>query len=52
MSLLKKYRSIDASLEKARGMIDEARAYLTLFPDGRAKDALLAIADYSLRREK
>lgn len=50
--LLKKYRSIDASLEKARGMIDGARADLALFPDGRAKDALLAMADYSLFREK
>jgi octaprenyl-diphosphate synthase len=52
LGLLKKYRSIDASLEKARGMIDGARADLALFPDGRAKDALLAIADYSLSREK
>ncbi|MBI5632314.1 MAG: polyprenyl synthetase family protein [Nitrospirae bacterium] len=51
-SLLKKYRSIEASLSKAQGLVDEARNELSLFSDSRAKDALLAIADYSLRREK
>ena len=52
MHLLKKYRSIEASLKKAEGLIEEARADLSLFPESKAKDALLAIADYSLRREK
>jgi octaprenyl-diphosphate synthase len=52
MDLLKKYRSIEASLKKAEELIDGARADLSLFPESRAKDALLAIADYSLRREK
>jgi octaprenyl-diphosphate synthase len=50
--LLKKYRSIDASLKKAQAIIDDARADLSLFPESRAKNALLAIADYSLHREK
>jgi len=52
MHLLKKYRSIEASLKKAEELIEGARADLSLFPESRAKDALLAIADYSLRREK
>ena len=52
MDLLKKYRSIEASLKKAEELIEGARADLSLFPESRAKDALLAIADYSLRREK
>jgi octaprenyl-diphosphate synthase len=52
MGLLKKYRSIEASLNKARAMIEGAKVDLALFPDGRAKEALFAIADYSLRREK
>lgn len=51
-SLLQKYRSIEASLSKAQSLVDEARNELSLFSDSRAKDALLAIADYSLRREK
>ena len=52
LTLLKKYRSIEASLEKAKGMIAGAKTDLAPFPEGRAKDALLAIADYSLHREK
>ncbi len=52
LTLLKKYRSIEASFEKAREMIAGAKMDLAPFPGGRAKDALLAIADYSLQREK
>ena len=52
MELLKKYRSIEAALEKARAMIEGAKADLAMFPDGKAKNALFTIADYSLRREK
>ena len=52
MELLKKYRSIEASLKKAQAMIEGAKADLAMFPEGRAKNALFAIADYSLRREK
>jgi len=52
MALLKKYRSIELSLNKAQALVDEATAELSVFPDSRAKDALLAISDYSLRREK
>jgi octaprenyl-diphosphate synthase len=52
LDLLKKYRSIEASLKKAEALIEGATTDLSLFPESRAKDALLAIADYSLRREK
>lgn len=52
MSLLKKYRSIEASFNKAQLLMDEAKACLSVFPDSQAKEALLAIADYSMKREK
>lgn len=50
--LLKKYNSIEASFSKAQSLIDEAKAELSVFDDSQPKEALLAIADYSLRREK
>jgi len=50
--LLKKYMSIEASFKKAQSLIDDAKAELSVFPDSRAKEALLAIADYSLHRGK
>jgi octaprenyl-diphosphate synthase len=52
MELLQKHRSIELSLEKARSLVDEAISELAVFPDSRAKDALLAISEYSLHREK
>ena len=52
MVLLKDHRSIELSLKKARSLVDEATAELAVFPDSRAKDALLAISEYSLHREK
>ncbi len=52
LELLKKYRSIEASLDKARALVDAAKAELSAFADGPAKEALLTIADYSLYREK
>ena len=52
MLLLKEHRSIELSLKKAQSLINEATAELAVFPDSRAKDALLAISAYSLQREK
>jgi len=52
MLLLKEHRSIELSLKKAQSLINEATAELAVFPESRAKDALLAIAAYSLHREK
>ncbi|MGC2064408.1 MAG: polyprenyl synthetase family protein [Thermodesulfovibrionales bacterium] len=50
--LLKQYRSIEASFEKASALVTEAQERLSVFPDSAAKQALLAIAAYSLRRDK
>jgi len=50
--LLKKYRSIEASFEKASALVTDAQERLSLFPDSAAKQALLAIAAFSLQREK
>lgn len=52
LALVKKYKSIEASFRKAQSLIDEAKERLSVFPDSRAKEALLTVADYSLRREK
>lgn len=52
MALMRKHHSIELSLKKARAIIDEATAELTVFPDSQAKKALLAISEYSLHREK
>ncbi len=52
MKLLKKYNAIDASFEKAQSLIEEAKAELSIFSDSRARESLLTIADYSLRRGK
>lgn len=52
LHLVKKYKSIEASFKKAHSLIDEAKSELSVFPAGRAKEALLTVADYSLRREK
>ncbi|MBA4371711.1 MAG: octaprenyl diphosphate synthase [Thermodesulfovibrio sp.] len=50
--LLKKYRSIEASFDKASALVTEAQEHLSLFPDSAAKQALLAISAYSLQRDK
>lgn len=50
--LLKKYRSIEASFDKASALVTEAQEHLSVFPDSAAKQALLAIAAYSLQRDK
>ncbi|GAB4483951.1 MAG: polyprenyl synthetase family protein [Thermodesulfovibrionales bacterium] len=52
MELLKQYRSIDLSFRRAETLMTEARTALSVFPASPARDALLAIADYSLRRDK
>jgi octaprenyl-diphosphate synthase len=51
MILLKEHRSIELSMKKAQSLADEAKSRLSVFPDSQAKDALLAIAEYSLHRE-
>lgn len=51
-TLLAEHKSIDESFAKAQSLINEAKASLSVFADGPAKDALVAIADYSLQRDK
>jgi octaprenyl-diphosphate synthase len=52
MDLLKQYGSIEASLRKARSLIEAAKEDLAVFPDSPARQALATLADYSLHREK
>ncbi len=50
--MMVKYRCMEASLIRARALVEEARKAISCFPDCRAKDSLIAIAEYSLSREK
>ena len=50
MTLIHRYDGIPYALAKARTCIDEARGFLTSFPDSEAKTALHAIADYIIER--
>jgi octaprenyl-diphosphate synthase len=52
LTLFKKYDAIGSSFEKARCLIEQAKAELAIFPDSPARESLLTIADYSLRRGK
>ncbi len=51
MGLFNKYGTLETSLARAREIMEEAKAMLSDFPPSRAKDSLLAIADYALYRE-
>jgi len=50
--LFDKYRSIEKSYEKAKALLNEARAELDIFRDSMEKTSLLAITDYVLKRRK
>jgi octaprenyl-diphosphate synthase len=50
MALMHRYDGIPYALGKAKTCIDEARGFLTSFPDSEAKTALLTIADYIIER--
>lgn len=52
LKLFRKYNTIELSLQKARNLIAEAKAELSIFPDSPAKEALFTIADYTLQRRK
>jgi octaprenyl-diphosphate synthase len=43
---------IDYTLKRAATYIEDAKQSLSLFPPSREKEALLAIADYTIQREK
>ncbi len=50
MALMHRYDGINYALAKAKSCIDEARDFLTTFPDSEAKTALGTIADYIVER--
>lgn len=51
MDLFAKYRTLEASKKRAAELMNEAKGALDVFPSGRAKDALIALADYALSRK-
>lgn len=52
LTLLKRYRSIELSYEKAGAIIEEAKAELETFEDTFDKEALISLSDYALQRDK
>lgn len=52
IELLRKYGSIPESFKIAESIIKEAKSELDIFPPSQAKDAIIAMADYSMSREK
>lgn len=52
LRLFNKYRTIEASLEKAHNLLADAKSHLAVFPDTPARQSLFRIAEYSLSRKK
>ncbi len=52
LELLRRYKAIDYSIDRARRLIDDAKAELMAFADSDIRDAMLAVADYVLNRER
>lgn len=52
IQLFNKYNSIAESLKIADAIVQEARAELDIFPPSEEKDAIIAMADYAMSREK
>jgi Geranylgeranyl pyrophosphate synthase len=50
VSLIKKYKGIDYSLNKAREYIEEGKGFLETFKDSEPKDSLLTISNYIIDR--
>lgn len=51
IKLYAKYDSIAKAMRTAQGLIDEAHQCLAIFPESPHKDALLALAAYSMQRK-
>ena len=51
-ALLAKYRTIDYAYDRAVQLAQEAKAHLLVFPPGRERDALSALPDYVLMRDR
>ncbi len=52
IQLFEKYRSIEESLKIANKIVQEAKAELEIFPPSEEKETIIAMADYSMSREK
>ncbi len=50
--LFSRYNAIEESFNIARSLVEEAKAELSAFPDSGYKEAILAMADYTLQRKK
>jgi len=52
LKLMKNYDAVDEALRYAQTLSDEAKAALAVFPDTPPRQALMALADYVVQREK
>jgi octaprenyl-diphosphate synthase len=52
MRLIAHHGGIDATMERARRFAQEAREALLMFPDSPIRQALAAVADYTVQRER
>lgn len=52
LALFRQYNVLEKSLARAEGIVNEAKAELSIFPDSQEKDYMLCIADYAISREK
>jgi len=50
--LLRQHRAIDSAYDKARECAELARGHLQVFPPSREREALMALPDYVLSRER
>lgn len=50
--LFSKYNTIEESLKIASALVKEAQAELNVFPASRQKEAILAMAEYAMQRDK
>ena len=52
LKLMEKHGSVDEALRYAQSLADDAKAALAVFPDSPHRQALAALADYVVQREK
>jgi octaprenyl-diphosphate synthase len=50
VEIIKRYRGIEYTWEKARGYVERAKGHLHLFPNSKEKESLYALANYVLER--
>jgi octaprenyl-diphosphate synthase len=52
MQVVHQSEGIEYTIQKARSFVQKAELALSVFPPGREKEALLAVADYTVKRKK